>query len=80
LVTLDLLPGSNHSDDGVGREPSVHKLADEIELGNESGLQDNGDVAGIEELDGVRSSGTSLVLVLNGKIDTETLWSLRHVK
>lgn len=73
LVTFNLLPGSDEGDNRICREPSVDELTDEIKLRDEGGLKNDGDVAGVEELDGVRSSGTTLVLVLNGEIDTESL-------
>lgn len=73
-VAFNFLPGTNKLDNRVGRETSVYKLADEIELGNKSSLEDDGDVASVEELDGICSSSASLVLVLDRKVNTESLY------
>ena len=50
-------------------------LRDEVELTNEGRLQDDGDVAGVEELDGVRESLTASALANQVKFDTEALES-----
>lgn len=62
-------------DDGVGRESLVDNLAEEVELRHKRGLEDNRDVASVEELNRVCSSSASLVLVLDGKVNTESLCS-----
>lgn len=47
------LPFSEQADDEVALELLVQDLREEVKVGNESGLQDNGDVGGVEELNWV---------------------------
>lgn len=72
LVVRMLLPGSQNTDDGVG-EVLVQQLREEEEVRNESRLQDDGNVGGVEQLDGVSSVGTTSTLVGDGDIDAESL-------
>lgn len=51
----------------------VNDLADEVELGHQRSLENNRDVAGVEQLDRVSSTNTTLILVLHRKVDSESL-------
>jgi hypothetical protein len=73
IGTLDLTPGTQEVDEEVGRESFVQELRDEVQVGNECGLQDDGDVAGVEQLDRVAATLTTLLLVLHRNVDTEAL-------
>lgn len=66
-------PLSQQVNENVVGITSVEELRQEVEIGNEGGLQNDGDVGGIEQLDGVGTSGTSLLFVFDGKVDTEAL-------
>lgn len=71
--TLDLTPSTQEADEEVGGESLVQELRDEVQVGHEGRLQDDGDVAGVEQLDGVAATLTALFLVLHGDVDTEAL-------
>ena len=48
-------------------------LRNEVKVGNQSRLQDDGDVGGIKELDWIGSLLSTVTSALNRKIHTETL-------
>lgn len=70
---LNILPLSEERDNKVGRVTTVEELGEEVEVGHEGGLENDGDVRGIEELDGVRSVLSSVAGVLDREIDAEAL-------
>mmetsp|Transcript_48914 Transcript_48914/g.116464 ORF Transcript_48914/g.116464 Transcript_48914/m.116464 type:complete len:287 (-) Transcript_48914:126-986(-) len=51
---LRLLPLAQHVDEDVLRVPFVQDLGDEVDVGDEGGLEDDRDVRGVEQLDRVR--------------------------
>jgi hypothetical protein len=71
--TLNLTPRTQEANEEVGGESLVQELRDEVQVGHERRLQDDGDVAGVEQLDGVAATLTALFLVLHGNVDTEAL-------
>ncbi len=73
IGTFNLTPSTQEVDEEVGGESLVQELRDEVQVGDESGLQDDGNVAGVEQLDGVAATLTALLLVLHGNVDTEAL-------
>ena len=48
-------------------------LRDDIEVGDESALKDDGDVGSVEQLNGVRAVLPTVTSALDGKINSETL-------
>ena len=68
-------PGAQQADQQVATEAGGQHLGDDVQVGHEGGLQDDGDVGRVEELDGV---GVVLAPVpgrLDGQVDTEALRS-----
>jgi len=49
------LPFSEERDEDVALELAVKNLREEVQVGDEGRLQNDGDVAGVEQLNGVRS-------------------------
>jgi len=68
-----ILPATEQLDEDVAAVTLVQQLRKEVKVGNQSSLEDDGDVRGIKELDGVRTFLASVLLVLDGEIDTESL-------
>ena len=54
-----VLPFSKEGDDEVSSKLSSQDLGEEVDVGNESTLEDDGDVGSVKELDGVWLSETS---------------------
>lgn len=70
---FDILPLTEESNGKESSESSVEELGEEIEVGDQSSVEHDGDVGGIEQLDG-EVGGVSLnALLLNVEIDSETL-------
>ena len=70
---LILLPPAEPADEHVVREALVHELREEVEVGDKGGLQDDGHVGGVEELDGVRALHAALGSVLDRQVHAEAL-------
>ena len=70
-----LSPLSNEADEVVvGLSVlSVEDLGEEVQVGDESSLENDGDVGGIEQLDGVGHFVTTDLSVSEGEFDTESL-------
>jgi len=73
LRPLILLPLTKEIHERIKWIPSVQKLGHKVQVGHQGGLQDDGDVRGVEQLDRVRSGTASLALVFDWQIDTESL-------
>ena len=50
--------------------PIVEQLREEVEIADESGLQNDRHVGGVEELDGVLALLSAELGVLDGQVDT----------
>ena len=59
-----VLPFSKETDEQISLELSVKYLREEVKVGNKGGLENDWDVRGIEELDGVRIGLTAGTLAL----------------
>lgn len=70
---VKFLPLTQHAHNHVSAEFLVEELTDEVQVGNEGGLEDNRDVAGVEELNGVGRSATPDFLILDRQVDLEAL-------
>jgi len=73
LSLLGFRPSAQKVDKNVIGESSVQELRHEVQVGDQRSLKNDGDVAGVKELDGVRSRGSSLSGALDGQIDSESL-------
>mmetsp|Transcript_20549 Transcript_20549/g.30317 ORF Transcript_20549/g.30317 Transcript_20549/m.30317 type:complete len:387 (-) Transcript_20549:18-1178(-) len=71
--TLGSLPLSKETNQDIGRSTVVKKLRDKVKVGHQSGLKDDGHVGSIEKLNGVSSSLSTVLLVLDRKIHTPSL-------
>jgi hypothetical protein len=74
--TLELLPASEQTDNEELWEALIQQLRDEVEVGNEGRLQDDGHVGGVEQLDGVVHTLASVSLAANRQVHTEALHTL----
>ena len=70
---LTRLPDSEKLDKDVVREARVQHLADEEDVGAQSGLEHDGHVGGVEKADGVRAAHATLTGRLDGDLNTEAL-------
>lgn len=70
---VQFLPLAQQPHHQVASELFVEKLANEVQVANKGRLQDDGNVAGVEQFDGVGSSASSYFFVLDGNIDFEAL-------
>ena len=70
----EYLPLAQQPDDEVGSEALEQQLGDEVQVGDKGGLQDDGHVAGVEQLDGVGALRTPPLLALHRQIHSETLY------
>mmetsp|Transcript_1937 Transcript_1937/g.5612 ORF Transcript_1937/g.5612 Transcript_1937/m.5612 type:complete len:425 (-) Transcript_1937:27-1301(-) len=73
LAALVVLPLAEKANENVGRGAVVQELGDEVDVGNQGRLEDDGHVGGVEELDGVGSGLSTVLLVLDGQIDAPSL-------
>mmetsp|Transcript_12501 Transcript_12501/g.40927 ORF Transcript_12501/g.40927 Transcript_12501/m.40927 type:complete len:317 (-) Transcript_12501:796-1746(-) len=70
---FDLLPLADEADEEDAGIPVVEELGEEVEVGDEGRLEDDGHVRRVEELDGVRSLLAAVLLVFDGQIDAPAL-------
>jgi len=68
-----ILPLSEKTDDEIASELSGEDLGEEVDVGDESSLENDWDVGGVEKLDGVWLSETSHLLAAQGELDSEAL-------
>mmetsp|Transcript_66406 Transcript_66406/g.185620 ORF Transcript_66406/g.185620 Transcript_66406/m.185620 type:complete len:379 (+) Transcript_66406:578-1714(+) len=68
-----VLPLSEKTNQNIGWSSVVQKLGNKVQVGNQSSLKDDGHVGSVEKLDGVVSLLSSVLLVLDGKINTPSL-------
>ena len=73
LTTLIVLPLAEKTNEDVGGGTVVQELGDEVQVGNQSSLEDDGHVGGVEQLNGVGSGLSTVLLVLDGEVDTPSL-------
>ena len=73
LSALAVLPLAQNAHEDVRRGAVVQELADEVEVRHERGLQDDGHVARVKELDGVGPLLAAVLLVLDGEDDAPSL-------
>ena len=71
--SFDILPLSEKADQDIGRSTVVQKLGDEVQVRHKGSLKDDRHVRSVEKLDGVVSLLSTVLLVLDRKIDTPSL-------
>ena len=67
------MPLSEQLDEEVSSEAFVEHLGEEIEVGHQGGLKDDGDVRGVEQFDGVGSVMSANFGILHSQINSEAL-------
>ena len=67
------LPLAEEADDEVGAKALVQQLGDEVQVGDQGGLQDDGHVAGVEQLDGVGALRPAPLLAAHRQVHPEAL-------
>ncbi len=82
-LTLDVLevkhpsytyrPGSQEVDEEVAAETCWEHLRNYVEIGDQGRLQDDGDVGGVEQFDGVGVVLTTVACWLDGQVHPEAL-------
>lgn len=70
---LRVLPLAEEVDEEVVGVTFVEELREEIQVGHKRGLQDDGHVGSVEELDRVRALHSALGPILDRQIDAEAL-------
>mmetsp|Transcript_97284 Transcript_97284/g.197633 ORF Transcript_97284/g.197633 Transcript_97284/m.197633 type:complete len:291 (-) Transcript_97284:677-1549(-) len=70
---LHLLPLPQEIDEHVRLEAAVKELREEVQVRDQRRLQDDGNVRGVEQLDGVRAHLAPDLLVLHGQVHAEAL-------
>merc|ERR1712070_1095713 len=71
--TFNLLPATQKLHKYVSAVTLVKQLREEVQVGNQRGLEDDRNVRGVEQLDGVGALLTTVLLVLDWEIHTEAL-------
>mmetsp|Transcript_18997 Transcript_18997/g.41280 ORF Transcript_18997/g.41280 Transcript_18997/m.41280 type:complete len:357 (-) Transcript_18997:258-1328(-) len=71
--SFNVLPLSKKTDQDIGRSTVIQKLGDKVQVGNKSSLKNNGHVGCVEKLDGVVSLLSTVLLVLDRKVDSPSL-------
>lgn len=66
-------PGSQEIDQEVTAEPRRKHLGDDVKIGDQCGLQDDGNIGGVEQLDGVSVVLAAVARRLDGKVHSEAL-------
>lgn len=66
-------PSTEQIDQEIAAEARRKHLRNDIQVGHQSGLQDDGNVGGVEELDGVGVVLATVACRLDGQIDSESL-------
>jgi len=72
-MLISVSPLSNERHEVVTRVLSVEHLREEVEVGGEGSLQNDGDVRGIEQLDGVGHFVTTYLSVTQSQFNAESL-------
>ena len=72
-TSLGVLPFSQETDKDIGGGTVVEKLGDEVEVGVQGSLEDDGHVGGVEQLDGVGAGLSAVLLILDWEVDPPSL-------
>ena len=67
-------PGSKQINQEIATEACWKHLGDNVQVGDQGRLQDDGNVGGVEELDGVGVVLATVASWLDGQIHPESLW------
>lgn len=66
-------PGSQEVDQEVAAEARRKHLRDDVKIGDQRRLQDDGNIGGVEQLDGVSVVLAAVACRLDGKVHSEAL-------
>lgn len=72
-TNFSLTPFTQEANQEVSIEISVEHLREEVKIGDQSSLEDDGHVGSVEQLDGVGLNGTTDSVVLEGDVNLEAL-------
>jgi len=72
-AAADVRPHAQQVDQEVARKFMSEHLGNDVEIGDQSALKDDGDVGGVEEFDGIRRILSSVSGRLDGQIHAESL-------
>jgi len=67
-------PSSKEVDQKVPTEAGGEHLRDDVKVRNQSRLQDDGNVGGVEQLDGICVVLATIACRLDGQVDSEALY------
>lgn len=67
-------PSSQEVDQKVPAEAGGEHLRDDVKVRNQSRLQDDGNVGGVEQLDGICVVLATVTCRLDGQVDSEALY------
>ena len=70
---VKLLPLAEEADKEVALELAMQHLGQEVQVGHEGGLQDDGDVRGVEQLDWEWLGDATHLSILESQLNTESL-------
>lgn len=79
-VVVVRLPAPQELHQGVGAVSLEQQLRDEVEVGDQGGLQDDGHIGGVEQLDGVVHLLAAGALGAHGQLDFEALEVHHHAE
>ena len=79
-TTSSIIPHSQQIDKEVTSELDTEHLRDHVEVGDQGGLEDDGYVGGVEELDGVAAVLTSVPGALDRQVHSESLEVDHHTE
>ena len=77
-ATTGVIPDSEQVDEEVSGKLDTEHLGYHVEVGHESGLEDDGNVGGVEQLDGVAAVLASVASALDGQVHSEALEVYHH--
>ena len=66
-------PHAQQVDKEVSSELDGHHLRDDVQVGDEGRLQNDGNVGGVKQLDGIRGVLTAIAGTLDGQVHAESL-------
>lgn len=73
LAEIDVLPFTKKSNNDITSEPSIKNLREEVEILDDSSLEDDGESRGVEELNLVRLDNPSDLSVDQTDFNSESL-------
>ena len=72
---IEVLPFSDEADEEIALELAVKHLREEVQVGDESCLEDDGNVRGVEQLNGEWGGVSTDTSRLQSEFDSESLYN-----